>query len=49
MPVHLFGQMADMTALRQISQAHGIPLIGDAAQAIGCSHADANRSRRGLR
>lgn len=30
-PVHLFGQLADMPALR----AFGIPLIGDGAQAIG--------------
>ena len=35
-PVHLFGQMADMTALAAIADAHNIPLIGDAAQAIGC-------------
>ena len=38
LPVHLFGQMADMTALTPIAQAHGLPLIGDAAQAIGCEH-----------
>jgi dTDP-4-amino-4,6-dideoxygalactose transaminase len=38
LPVHLFGQMADMAALTSIAEAHGIPLIGDAAQAIGCSH-----------
>jgi dTDP-4-amino-4,6-dideoxygalactose transaminase len=37
-PVHLFGQMADMTALTAISKAHNLPLIGDAAQAIGCYH-----------
>ena len=39
LPVHLFGQMADMTALSEIACAHDLPLIGDAAQAIGCSHA----------
>ncbi len=38
MPVHLFGQLADMTRLRRIAQAHGLPLIGDGAQAIGASH-----------
>lgn len=38
MPVHLFGQMADMTALTELADAHGLPLIGDAAQAIGCAH-----------
>ncbi len=37
-PVHLFGQMADMTALTALAKAHGLPLIGDAAQAIGCYH-----------
>jgi dTDP-4-amino-4,6-dideoxygalactose transaminase len=35
MPVHLFTQMADMTALRQISNQTGIPLIEDSAEAIG--------------
>ncbi|MBC8141137.1 MAG: DegT/DnrJ/EryC1/StrS family aminotransferase [Armatimonadetes bacterium] len=37
-PVHLFGQMADMTALTAIAGEHQLPLIGDAAQAIGCFH-----------
>ncbi|MBC8139225.1 MAG: DegT/DnrJ/EryC1/StrS family aminotransferase [Fibrella sp.] len=37
-PVHLFGQMADMTELTALSQTHNLPLIGDAAQAIGCYH-----------
>ena len=35
MPVHLFGQMADMSAFRALADRHGIALIEDAAQAIG--------------
>jgi dTDP-4-amino-4,6-dideoxygalactose transaminase len=34
-PVHLFGQMAEMEALRQLADRHGARLIEDAAQAIG--------------
>jgi dTDP-4-amino-4,6-dideoxygalactose transaminase len=37
MPVHLFGQLADMNALGKIARAHHLPIIGDGAQAIGAS------------
>lgn len=33
MPVHLYGQPADLTALRAVADRHGLPLIEDAAQA----------------
>ncbi|MBA3023295.1 MAG: DegT/DnrJ/EryC1/StrS family aminotransferase [Gammaproteobacteria bacterium] len=35
MAVHLYGQMADMPALREIADRHGLRLIEDAAQAHG--------------
>lgn len=34
-PVHLFGQCAAMSELRKISEKYNVPLIEDAAQAIG--------------
>lgn len=38
MPVHLFGQCAEMDALREISERRNVPLIEDAAQAIGSEY-----------
>jgi dTDP-4-amino-4,6-dideoxygalactose transaminase len=35
MPVHLFCQMADMTALKQVSEATGVAILEDSAEAIG--------------
>jgi len=39
LPVHLFGQACDMAALQQLAGKHDLPLIEDAAQAIGTKSA----------
>jgi dTDP-4-amino-4,6-dideoxygalactose transaminase len=38
MAVHLFGQCADMDGLWRVAERHGLPIIEDAAQAIGAEY-----------
>jgi UDP-2-acetamido-2-deoxy-ribo-hexuluronate aminotransferase len=45
-PVHLFGQCADMDALMELAHVHDLFIIEDACQAIGADYIFADGSRR---
>jgi len=38
MPVHLYGQACEMTAIMRIAEKHGLAVIEDNAQAQGCTY-----------
>jgi 3-dehydro-glucose-6-phosphate--glutamate transaminase len=46
LPVHLYGKVADLAAMRAVADAHGLVIVVDACQAIGATgaldHADAS-------
>lgn len=44
MPVHLYGQTADLDALKAVTDEFGLPIIEDAAQSIGSEYIDGGRA-----
>jgi dTDP-3-amino-3,4,6-trideoxy-alpha-D-glucose transaminase len=48
MPVHLYGQMADMKALGELAASHGLAIVEDACQAHGAERDGVRAGQGGL-